>query len=262
MPCGKKNVLFLPSNQFINKFKASIAAFFLMKSYKHLFFDLDKTLWDFEKNAEATFRMLFSEYKITEKCNCTFLDFYKTYQKHNEQLWDAYRKGDISKEFLHINRFSNTLKHFNIQDPVLAIEMADKYITETPNQTNLYPNCIETLELLNKKGFQLYILTNGFVEVQYRKIEKSGIYPYFTKIFTSEELGFQKPNKEIFRKALQKANANTEDSIMIGDDLEVDILGAREAGIDQIYVNYNRTPHNQSITHEINDLKEILTIVC
>ena len=231
-----------------------------MKKYKHVFFDLDRTLWDFDKNSKETFSDIYNKYNIGSLLHCNFIEFHENYRKHNTELWEAYRNGKIKKEFLSVRRFLLTLNNFGNDNLSLAVKMAEDYIKISPTKNILFPNTIETLEYLKNK-YYLYIITNGFAEVQYEKIENSGLKKYFKKAITSEEAGYQKPDKNIFEYSLKKAGAKPDESIMIGDDLNVDILGAKNAGIDQIYFNYDKILHNQDITYEVHSLLDILKIL-
>lgn len=231
-----------------------------MSKYKHIFFDLDKTLWDFDSNSLITLQEIFDTYELKAKgiknFDC-FLTFYKAY---NHMLWEQYRKGEIKKEILSVERFNGTLVNFGIHDRAMAEKIAADYIRISPTKTKLYPNTIEVIETLSKK-YKLHILTNGFSEVQFVKVENSGLAPYFSTIITSEMAGHQKPNPEIFHYILKETGAKITETLMIGDDLEADILGAKNVGIDQIYVNYNATTHPENPTHEVNNLLEIFEIL-
>ncbi len=230
-----------------------------MNKYKNIFFDLDRTIWDFDKNAIDTFKEIFIKYDL-EKIFKTFDKFYLTYIKHNDNLWSEYRKGNIEKSILSYKRFSLTLEEFGVVDDELAKEIAQDYITISPTKKQLFPFAHETLEYLFKK-YKLHIITNGFNEVQFTKLENSDLDKYFIKVFTSEDAGAQKPNPIIFEHALKNVNANLNDSIMIGDDLEVDILGAKKFGLDQIFFNPKSAGHSENITHEIKSLKELQEIL-
>ncbi len=231
-----------------------------MRKYKHIFFDLDRTLWDFEKNSEATFNDLYLIYNIEEILGCKFTEFFNNYKIHNIALWELYRKGEIKKDFLSLNRFLYTLNDFGNNNLALAQNLAKDYIAISPQKNLLFPHTIETLDFLKDK-YQLHIITNGFIEVQYKKIKNSGLEKYFSNTITSEEAGVQKPAKHIFDYSLQKANAMPNESIMIGDDLQTDILGAKNAGIDQIFFNIDNISHNEEITHEIDSLIKIIDIL-
>ncbi|MEI6695341.1 MAG: YjjG family noncanonical pyrimidine nucleotidase [Bacteroidota bacterium] len=231
-----------------------------MRKYKHVFFDLDRTLWDFDTNSLETIKDLYNIYNIKTILNCDFLSFHTTYIKYNTQLWDAYRKAEIKKEFLSVQRFLLTLNDFGCNDLTLASKMAKDYIHLSPLKSLLFPYTLEVLDFLKDK-YCLHIITNGFVEVQYRKIKNAGLEKYFTHAITSEEAGFQKPDKQIFEFSLEKAGAKAEESIMIGDDLKIDILGAKQIGIDQIFFNPSGIQHNEVITFEIDSLKQIFEIL-
>lgn len=231
-----------------------------MSKYKHLFIDLDKTLWDFDSNSLVTLQELFVTYQLKEKGISNFNCFLTYYKDYNHSLWQQYGKGEIEKAFLSFERFNGSLQNFGIDNSELASTMAAEYIRISPTKTKLYPNAIEVVSALSKK-YRLHILTNGFSEVQFVKVKNSGLEPYFDTIITSEMAGIQKPDPKIFQYALKKTGAKMEETLMIGDDLEVDILGAQEIGLDQIYVNFNNIPHTKSPLNEVNSLLEILSIL-
>ena len=231
-----------------------------MRKYRHIFFDLDRTLWDFDQNSLETFNDLYLIYNIAEKLHCDFETFHDAYIIHNTQLWDAYRNGVIKKEFLSVHRFLFTLNDFGCNDAEMAAKMSADYVRLSPQKKILLPHTIEILNFL-KANYQLHIITNGFVEVQYTKLNNSGLDKYFTHTITSEEAGYQKPDREIFEYALDKINATPHECLMIGDDLKVDILGAKKVGIDQIFYNYSGVIHNEQITFEIKSLLELKEIL-
>jgi putative hydrolase of the HAD superfamily len=203
---------------------------------------------------------LYNIYNVEKKLNCDFLSFHTSYIKHNTILWNAYRKGEIKKDFLSVQRFLFTLNDFGSEDLTMATNMSKDYIRLSPQKKLLFPHTHEILEFLKNK-YYLHIITNGFEEVQFRKIKNSDLEKYFTNAITSEEAGHQKPHRQIFEYSLKKAGAKAEESIMIGDDLKIDLLGARQAGIDQIYFNPSGIPHNEDITFEINSLYELKEIL-
>ncbi len=230
-----------------------------MTKYKHIYFDLDRTIWDFDKNARDTFRDLFEKYDLEEIFK-DFDNFYNSYVKHNDILWKDYREKKIKKSILSYKRFSLTLEEFGIDDEKLAKKIAHDYITISPTKKQLFPYAYETLEYLYKK-YKLYIITNGFNEVQFTKLKNSDLDKYFLKVFTSEDAGAQKPNQIIFQHALKNVNASKKESIMIGDDLQVDVLGAKKFGLDQVFFNPENIEHSEDITHEITSLKELQEIL-
>ena len=227
--------------------------------YKHLFFDLDLTLWDFDKNSDEVLVELFSEFNLEDAGITDTENFIAVYKIHNEQLWDSYRKGIVSKEELRTVRFYKVLQDFGIDNKKLANDISEGYLKKGPYKTHLMPYTIDTLEYLSIK-YKLHIITNGFDEIQLIKLNNCGIRKYFEQIITSDSTGFKKPDKRIFHHSLYKAKAKTKQSIMIGDHLEIDIVGARNAGLDQIYFNPKGKKHNESITYEINCLKKLMSI--
>lgn len=227
--------------------------------YKVLFFDLDRTLWDYRANSELTLSDLFTKYtpELAEK----FDHFLTTFYEVNESLWYEYRNGRLSKEKLSTQRFVDSFKRLGIDAKHFAEEFSKEYILESPNKTQLFPNTFETLEYLKNIGYKMVLLTNGFVEVQRVKIRDSNLEPYFDAMITSEEAGYQKPHKEIFKYALNFVKAEKTNCIMIGDDLESDIEGAQNFGIDTVFFNPSRLIHNATPTYEIKGLEELQTIL-
>jgi len=226
------------------------------KIYKHLFFDLDHTLWDFERNAEETKRELFEKLDLAALGIPSYEAFREKYIGINTDLWALYRENRIEKKELNFKRFHLTLVEFGIDRPELGQVMADGFIEGISSRTYLFPYAKEILEYLYPR-YPIYIITNGFEEVQFSKLKNSGMDKYFTRIITSEEAGCRKPDPEIFRYALRMTGALAEDSLMIGDDLEVDIGGARNVGMDQLFVNHLAFVHHEPVTIEVHDLKGI-----
>ncbi len=231
-----------------------------MKQYKHIFFDLDKTLWDFTANNKDTFIDLFEQFNLINKGVESPEIFQQKYNVHNDILWDLYRKGKVEKSFLSVERFRLTLNDFGIIDNLLAAGISSEYVRLSPLKTKLIPHTMETLDYLFPK-YQLHIITNGFKEVQYIKIERSGLAKYFQQIVTSEEAGCNKPNMQIFLYALEKTSAIASECLMIGDDLEVDVRGAMDAGMEAVFVNLENCVHNKSIDFEVKSLRELRDIL-
>jgi putative hydrolase of the HAD superfamily len=225
--------------------------------YKHLFFDLDHTLWDFDANARATLKQLHIDLDLVSKGVHDFELFHKNYLQHNEKLWARYRNGYIKQEELRLKRMWLTLLDFKIADEALARELNELFLQLLPARTILFPDTKEVLQYLTDKGYELHLITNGFEKTQHNKLRYSGLRILFKEIITSEGSNSLKPQKEIFDFALAKANAKVEESIMIGDSLEVDIAGAMNAGMDQIHVNYNDTPQDIKPTYTVKALKEL-----
>jgi putative hydrolase of the HAD superfamily len=232
----------------------------MRKTYKHIFFDLDHTLWDFERNAEETKREMFETLKLKERGIASYEAFREKYVGINLALWALYREDKIGKDDLNFRRFYDTLCVLGINDRLLGEAMASGFIEGISSKTYLFPYAKEILEYLYPK-YPLYIITNGFEEVQFSKLKNSGMDRYFASVITSEEAGSKKPDAEIFQYALRKTGASANDSIMIGDDLEVDMAGARLMGIDQLYVNHDKKNHNEKVTMEVFSLKEIMGLL-
>lgn len=227
--------------------------------YKNIFFDLDRTLWDFESNSIETIKEIFYKYNLNELCE--FDIFHKTYRKVNEKMWAKYRDNQVSKEQLSWLRFYRTMTYFDKTDEQTARLMSKDYISISPTKTVMFDYSIEILDYLKSKGYNLYIITNGFKEVQYIKLENSGLKPFFDMVFTSEEVGCNKPNSAYFSHVLRETSSNPEDSIVIGDDIEVDIKGAAKLDIDTIWFNSIERLTDFNPTYEVNNLQEIESIL-
>ena len=228
--------------------------------YKHIFFDLDRTLWDFEKNSHTTLLQLISYFNLTDKGVDTPESFIKKYKIHNAKLWDLYREDEIKKEELRSKRFLMVLAEYGIDDKNLAEQFGLAYIKQSPLKTGLFPFSYEVLSYLKNKH-TLHIITNGFEEVQHIKLAASDLKQYFDVVVTSEKVGVKKPNVKIFEFALEQANAKAEQSIMIGDDLVVDVLGAEKVGMQGIHFNPNKEKQKKEVVHEIFCLSELMTLL-
>jgi putative hydrolase of the HAD superfamily len=225
--------------------------------YKHLFFDLDRTLWDFETNSRQTLIEMYEEFELGKHLSVSSEQFIKSYKQHNEELWNEYRVGKIDKDYLRSARFLRTIEEFGTSSNELAEQMGFFYVSKSPEKTGLFPNTIEMLDELSKYA-TLHIITNGFDEVQHIKLKQSGLTPYFDHIVTSEHAGVKKPDPAIFEFALVNSGATTNESLMIGDDLPVDLLGAKHVGIDQAYFNPTKKPHQEDVTFEYQDHLELV----
>jgi len=228
--------------------------------YKHLFFDLDHTLWDFEANSRLTLQQLYHSLDLAARGVNDFDLFHRRYSAHNEKLWDRYRKGFIKADELRIKRMWLTLLDFKIGDETLARTLDVQFLEGLPSRNILFPYTLEILNYLRDKGYQLHLITNGFEKVQQSKLDNSGLTGYFRQVITSEGSNSLKPQKEIFEYAFQRAGALPAESIMIGDSIEADIQGAINAGIDQVYVNHLGVAPTVKPTYTVGSLKELESI--
>ncbi len=231
-----------------------------MSRYNHIFFDLDRTLWDFDKNSGLALAEIFKEFELNGRGIDSAESFIAIYQEINEILWDRYRKGLLNKRLLRSLRFTKTLEHFGIEDEYLGDQLGTAYIDISPHKTAVLPNCMEILDYLAGR-YELHILTNGFEEVQNIKLDKSGLAPYFSKVITSEQAGARKPDPLAFDYALSETKGSIGDTIMIGDDLRTDIAGAKNVMMDHVYFNPSRDDHDEDILHEVNDLIELKSLL-
>lgn len=231
-----------------------------MKQIEHVFFDLDRTLWDFEANSRATLEELFSEFNLANILGVSDDEFIREYKRINEIFWEDYRNGVIEKKDLRYGRFEAALKYFNHADHVLAAQIGELYITRSPRKTALVDGSIEVLEYLKPK-YNLHIITNGFDEVQHIKMVSSGLDGYFQQHVTSEGAGAKKPSSIIFHHAAMLANSNAANSVMIGDHFEADIEGALNVGWKAIFYEPEKPKlmgTDYVHIHHLKELKEIL----
>ena len=228
--------------------------------YKHLFFDLDHTLWDFDANAKIALTEMYSFFNLASLQVAPFETFYQHYLHHNQILWDRYHNGFISSEDLKWKRMWRTLLEFKIGDEKLAKEISEKFLEILPIQKGVFPHTFEILDYLTQKNYQLHLITNGFERVQWSKLNNSGLNKYFGQVITSESSNSLKPKKEIFDFALQKTGALVSNSIMLGDNLDADILGAINFGMDSVFVNHLNISTEMQPTFTITHLKELENI--
>jgi len=228
--------------------------------YKHLFFDLDHTLWDFEANSRQTLEELYHSLGLAGRGIKDFDEFHRSYTVHNNKLWERYRNGWIKVDELRWKRMWLTLLDFSIGDEPLERKMDVLFLEALPTRRLLFPYTIEILHYLKEKGYQLHLITNGFEETQRSKLLYAGLSEYFTEVITSEGSNSLKPHKEIFEYAFRVTGAIPEESIMLGDSIEVDIQGAINAGIDQVFVNHLRQEPSVRPTYTVHSLKELENI--
>jgi putative hydrolase of the HAD superfamily len=229
--------------------------------YRHIFFDLDHTLWDFDANARATLLEVHELFNLAKKDVHPFEDFYTIYLNHNAILWDRYHKGFISSEELKWRRMWRTLVDFKIGDELLAKDISAKFLDILPTKKALFDYTIEILEYLASKNYIIHLITNGFEKTQWSKINNADLSKYFTHVITSERSNAIKPAKEIFEYAIKLSGAKLTECIMIGDNPDADIQGAINAGMDNILVNYTGIISDVIPTYTISRLQELQDIL-
>lgn len=231
-----------------------------LNQVKHIFFDLDDTLWDFEANSKNVLQQLFDEFRLDKKLNTDFNTFHTGYKKVNAALWRAYYQKDLSKEDLRDQRFHTTFCDFGYSAFEESKTISEVYLSRSPQGKLLKPGCLEVLQYLHQKNYQLHIITNGFKEVQRLKLEAAGLTPYFNTVIISEEHGYTKPDTALFRIAelLTGSTANT--NVMIGDNLESDIVGGKRAGWQTIHFNDTKTLFSNAgkSIRQLDELKGLL----
>lgn len=226
---------------------------------KHIFFDLDHTIWDFDKNAEETLQELYEIYKLRELGLLSASEFILRYTENNHSLWAQYHLGLISKELLRAERFRKTFIELGVHPEKVPQQFEEDYVKISPTKTNLFEGAEKVLAYLQKK-YTLHIISNGFRETTLTKMDLSGLNPYFTNVIISEEVGINKPDKAVFQYALDKAGANLEESIMIGDSLEADIYGAMNFGMKAIFFNPLNKEKPADVNMQIGHLEELINL--
>ncbi len=216
-----------------------------MMKYEHLFFDLDRTLWDFESNSKESLQELYLDFALEERGIPGFDAFHTTYFKHNNKLWERFRKGYISRKDLGFKRMWHVLLDYKIMDTNMAQAMNEKYVATLPYKRRLMPGTKEVLNYLKEKGYALHIITNGYKKGQEIKLCSSGIAQYFDVVVTSELAGRPKPHPDIFRYAMDQTQCDCRQGLMVGDALEIDIAGAQNMEMDTVYFN----PENIALSH-------------
>ncbi len=228
--------------------------------YNHIFFDLDHTLWDFDKNAEETLNELYHSYKLSALGLNSATLFIETYTQNNHQLWADYHLGKIDKETLRETRFKKTFLDLGLSPDLIPLQFEDDYVNICPTKTNLFPHTHETLSYLQGK-YQLHLISNGFKESTEYKVKNNLLTPYFKNVIISEVVGTNKPDKAIFQHAVDKANTTASESLMIGDSIEADIRGAMNFGMDAIYFNPNFAALPSDVNRQINHLQELTKLL-
>ena len=228
--------------------------------YKNLFFDLDDTLWAFSANARDTYEEMYRKYDY-DRFFDSFEHYYSLYQRRNLELWAEYADGKVTKEELNRQRYLYPLEAVGAGDSALAEAYEKDALATIPTKSKLMPHAREVLEYLSAK-YNLYILSNGFKELQFHKMRSSNFDKYFRKVVLSDDIGILKPWPEIFHFALSATQSELNDSLMIGDSRENDIAGAAGVGMHQVFYNLSgRTDLPFTPTYQITDLNELLDLL-
>lgn len=228
--------------------------------YQNIFFDLDHTLWDFDKNAQETIHELYITYDFKGLGVDSVDLFIETYTKNNHRLWREYHLGYISKSELRERRFKETFVELGLDAQVFPDSFEEDYVKICPTKTNLFPHAHEILTYLSGK-YNLHLISNGFKESTEYKLKNTKLGNYFSNVVISEVVGVNKPDKAIFEYALGLAKGRAEESVMIGDSLEADIRGAKNLGMDAIYFNPNFLEVPQDVDQQINNLFQLREIL-
>lgn len=236
----------------------------MQKKYRVISFDLDGTLWNFEKNSEETLRDLYAQYldKLAIP-DLTFDLFYQRYLLRNENLWREYSLGKATKEQVRVDRFLYTFDDLEIPHKSLAYKISDEYTLAATLKKNVYPYTHETLTHLKKVGYKIILMTNGFKEVQIMKLNNCHLMHYFDEIYYAEDLGYLKPDPHYFQQAMALGSFQAQEVLYIGDNYHADIYGAYQSGIDAVMIDHYKQ-HQKQLEFPyrvIHNLNEILHLV-
>lgn len=228
--------------------------------YKHLLFDLDHTLWDFDRNSGETLLELYHFYNFKRYNKFSRDDFLQKFKEVNTILWELYDRDEIDRMYIRENRFNMVLTQLGLREQDVPQDISEVYLSICPTKSNVIPDTFEVLDYLKGK-YQMHIITNGFDDIQDAKLNSSNLRGYFDKIFTSEAVGFKKPSKEMFEKAVELIGTQKKSCVMIGDNLETDIKGALNASLDVIFFNPDHIKHDLQLNYEIQSLLELKNIL-
>jgi putative hydrolase of the HAD superfamily len=232
----------------------------MMDTPQHLFFDLDKTLWDFERNSREVIADLFLQRKLDSLLSDDFQNFFKVYERVNMQLWEQLRKGEIDKAYLRANRFHLSMLEFGYDNAELGQQLDKDYLEKTPLKKNLIAYSIPVLSILSQR-YRMHIITNGFDDVQHFKLENCGLKPFFDVVITSDRANAHKPERAIFDLAMRLSGARPDNAVMIGDDADVDVKGAINAGMRAIWFNQHDDGKSTADVIQIACLSELLHLL-
>lgn len=229
-------------------------------NYAHLLFDLDHTLWDFERNSSEALNEVYSIYEMQRFNAFTSREFVDKFKEVNTILWEKYDHDEIDREYIRTRRFELVLSQLGIKIEDIPEDISKTYLSICPTKGNVIPDAFEVLDYL-KGSYEMHIITNGFDDIQDTKLNSSNLRGYFDRIFTSEAVGHKKPSKEMFNKAVEMIGVDKKSCLMIGDNLETDIKGALNADLDVVFFNPDNLEHDLPVTFEIRKLIDLKTIL-
>ena len=231
--------------------------------YKDLFIDFDDTLYDTYGNSVIALRETFEAYGLARYYANPQI-FYDAYWQTNIDLWTQYSKGEITRDYLIVERFRRPLsvgEGLNVTE-AYCLEMSDRFLEFCSSKPGVVDGAHELMDYLRDKGYRMHMCSNGFHEVQYKKLHSCGLFDHFTTIILSEDAGANKPSQQFFDYAFQQSGASPETTIMIGDNFNTDIMGAKKAGLDTIYFNrFPEYPASEPVTYEVHSLHDIIGIL-
>lgn len=229
--------------------------------YKHLFFDLDHTLWDFEKNSSESLQEIYYNSSLNNHGVASVDLFVESFLRINTALWDAFDRGTLHHSYIRENRFKMVFDEMGVACPENHVEIGEIYLQTLPGKRHLLEGALDILNYVTEKSYGVHIVTNGFNDIQAKKIASSGIDHFFKNVITFENANAKKPDPKIFAYALEVAEALPEESIMIGDNWIADIMGAKTFGLDTVYLNPAGLKFDDSPTFDIRRLEELKLIL-
>ena len=230
--------------------------------YKDLFIDFDDTLYDTYGNAVISLRETFEAFRL-ERFFADPQVFYDAYWAANIDLWTRYSKGEITRPYLIVERFRHPLsagQGLDVTEP-FCLEMSDKFLEFCSSKPGVVEGAHELMDYLKHQGYRMHMCSNGFHEVQYKKLAACGLKDYFDTIILSEDAGANKPSMQYFDYALRQSGADIATTIMIGDNLQTDIMGANRAGLDTILFNRWGIEPSSVPTYTVETLRDIMKIL-
>ena len=234
-----------------------------MKHYKDIFLDFDDTLYDTHGNAVIALRELFDDLQLGR----WFPDeqvFYDAYWQANIDLWTRYSRGEITRDYLIVERFRRPLSVAEGLEPTeaMCLDASDRFLDFCSSKPGLVEGARQLMDYLKSRGYGLHMCSNGFHEVQYKKLRACGLHDYFDTIVLSEDAGANKPSAQFFDYAMRQTRAEKQSTIMVGDNFQTDILGAKRYGLDTAYFNrYPEYPAEEPVTFEVSALSALMDIL-